>query len=47
MGKASAFAALLNVDGGVTVKVFVGCDEARALKADQLDAFRKRAARLG
>jgi putative heme utilization carrier protein HutX len=44
MGKASAFVALLNVDGGVMFKVFVGRDEARALKADQLEAFRKLAA---
>ena len=47
MGKASAFVAFLNVDGGVMFKVFVGRDENRALKADQLDAFRKLAARLG
>ncbi|MES2751196.1 MAG: heme utilization cystosolic carrier protein HutX, partial [Pseudomonadota bacterium] len=40
MGKASAFVAFLNVDGGVMFKVFVGRDEARALKADQLAAFR-------
>jgi putative heme utilization carrier protein HutX len=47
MGKSSAFVAFLNVDGGVMFKVFVGRDENRALKADQLDAFRKLAARLG
>jgi putative heme utilization carrier protein HutX len=40
MGKASAFVAFLNVDGGVMFKVFVGRDETRALKADQLDEFR-------
>jgi putative heme utilization carrier protein HutX len=40
MGKASAFAAFLNVDGGVMFKVFVGRDESRALKQDQLERFR-------
>jgi len=46
MGKASAFVAFLNVDGGVMFKVFVGRDENRALKADQLEAFRALAKRL-
>ena len=40
MGKSSAFVAFLNVDGGVMFKVFVGRDEARALKQDQLARFR-------
>ena len=40
MGKSSAFIAFLNVDGGVMFKVFVGRDEARALKEDQLARFR-------
>jgi putative heme utilization carrier protein HutX len=40
MGKSSAFVAFLNVDGGVMFKVFVGRDETRALKADQLGKFR-------
>jgi putative heme utilization carrier protein HutX len=40
MGKSSAFAAFLNVDGGVMFKVFVGRDENRALKTDQLEKFR-------
>jgi putative heme utilization carrier protein HutX len=40
MGKASAFVAFLNVDGGVMFKVFVGRDETRALKSDQLAKFR-------
>jgi putative heme utilization carrier protein HutX len=40
MGKSSAFVAFLNVDGGVMFKVFVGRDEARQLKADQLEKFR-------
>ena len=39
MGKSSAFVAFLNVDGGVMFKVFVGRDETRALKADQLEKF--------
>jgi putative heme utilization carrier protein HutX len=39
MGKSSAFVAFLNVDGGVMFKVFVGRDETRALKADQLERF--------
>ena len=40
MNKASAFIAFLNVDGGIMFKVFVGRDEARELKADQLTRFR-------
>jgi putative heme utilization carrier protein HutX len=40
MGKSSAFVAFLNVDGGVMFKVFVGRDEARQLKANQLAKFR-------
>ncbi|MET0219404.1 MAG: heme utilization cystosolic carrier protein HutX [Tardiphaga sp.] len=40
MGKSSAFVAFLNVDGGVMFKVFVGRDETRALKADQVEKFR-------
>jgi heme iron utilization protein len=46
MGKASAFVAFLNVDGGVMFKVFVGRDDARALKADQLASFRTLAGKL-
>jgi putative heme utilization carrier protein HutX len=46
MGKPSAFVAFLNVDGGVMFKVFVGRDESRALKADQLERFRALAGRL-
>lgn len=46
MGKSSAFVAFMNVDGGVMFKVFVGRDETRALKADQLDRFRALAAKL-
>lgn len=47
MGKSSAFVAFLNVDGGVMFKVFVGRDETRALKADQLEKFRALAKALG
>ena len=47
MGKSSAFVAFLNVDGGVMFKVFVGRDETRALRQDQLDRFRALAERLG
>ncbi|MDR6662977.1 putative heme utilization carrier protein HutX [Tardiphaga robiniae] len=46
MGKASAFVAFLNVDGGVMFKVFVGRDETRALKQDQLERFRALAGKL-
>ena len=46
MGKSSAFVAFLNVDGGVMFKVFVGRDESRELKADQLERFRALAGRL-
>ncbi|MBC7585242.1 MAG: heme utilization cystosolic carrier protein HutX [Tardiphaga sp.] len=47
MGKPSAFVAFLNVDGGVMFKVFVGRDEYRALKTDQLERFRALARRIG
>jgi putative heme utilization carrier protein HutX len=47
MGKPSAFAAFLNVDGGIMFKVFVGRDEARALRQDQLERFRALAGRIG
>ena len=46
MGKSSAFVAFLNIDGGVMFKVFVGRDETRALKADQLERFRALANRI-
>lgn len=46
MGKTSAFAAFLNVDGGIMFKVFVGRDEARALRSDQLARFRALADRI-
>jgi len=47
MGKASAFVAFLNVDGGIMFKVFVGRDETRALRADQLARFNALADRIG
>jgi heme iron utilization protein len=46
MGKASAFVAFLNVEGGIMFKVFVGRDETRALRADQLARFRLLADRI-
>jgi putative heme utilization carrier protein HutX len=45
-GKPSAFVAFFNVDGGIMFKVFVGRDDKRELKPDQLDRFRKLAARM-
>jgi putative heme utilization carrier protein HutX len=46
MGKASAFVAFLNVDGGIMFKVFVGRDETRALRAEQLARFKALAQRI-
>jgi putative heme utilization carrier protein HutX len=46
MGKSSAFVAFINVDGGVMFKVFVGRDEARQLKADQMERFHALAKKL-
>ena len=46
MGKTSAFIAFINVDGGIMFKVFVGRDEARAQRADQLERFRALAGRI-
>ncbi|MCP4617476.1 MAG: heme utilization cystosolic carrier protein HutX [Bradyrhizobium sp.] len=46
MGKQSAFVAFLNVDGGIMFKVFVGRDETRALRADQLARFKALAGRI-
>jgi heme iron utilization protein len=47
MGKTSAFVTFINVDGGIMFKVFVGRDEARALRTDQLARFRHLAERIG
>jgi putative heme utilization carrier protein HutX len=46
MGKVSAFVAFINRDGGVMFKVFVGRDETRALRCDQLQRFHALADRL-
>jgi putative heme utilization carrier protein HutX len=46
MGKLSAFVAFLSVKGDVMFKVFVGRDEAKALRQDQLACFRALAERL-
>jgi heme iron utilization protein len=46
MGKSSAFIAFINVDGGLMFKVFVGRDETRALRSDQLARFRALAERI-
>ena len=46
MGKSSAFVAFVNADGGIMFKVFVGRDETRALRTDQLARFRQLADRL-
>jgi putative heme iron utilization protein len=40
MGKLSALIVFFNVDGGIMFKIFVGRDEKRELKADQLAKFR-------
>ncbi len=39
MGKSSAFIAFINLDGRIMFKVFVGRDETRALRGDQLKRF--------
>ena len=46
MGKSSAFIAFVNLDGGIMFKVFVGRDEARALRTDQLQRFHALADRI-
>ncbi|MEZ5766038.1 MAG: heme utilization cystosolic carrier protein HutX [Xanthobacteraceae bacterium] len=45
-GKSSAFIAFFNPEGGIMFKVFVGRDDKRELKPDQLERFRKLAASL-
>ena len=47
MGNSSAFIAFLNVEGGIMFKVFVGRDEARALRQDQLERFKSLAGKIG
>jgi putative heme utilization carrier protein HutX len=46
MGRLSASVQFLNTDGGIMFKVFVGRDEKRELKADQMEKFRALAERL-
>ncbi|MGY3696008.1 putative heme utilization carrier protein HutX [Bradyrhizobium sp. USDA 3240] len=46
MGKVSAFIAFINLDGGIMFKVFVGRDETRALRGDQLARFHALADRI-
>lgn len=45
-GRLSASVLFLNTDGGIMFKVFVGRDEKRELKTDQLEKFRALADRL-
>lgn len=40
MGRESAFITFFNLEGGIMFKIFVGRDEKRDLKQDQLAAFR-------
>jgi putative heme utilization carrier protein HutX len=47
MGRSSAFVAFFNGEGGIMFKVFVGRDDKRDLKTDQVVAFNALAARLG
>jgi putative heme utilization carrier protein HutX len=47
MKRQSACAAFINVDGGIMLKIFVGRDENRELKQDQLLKFRALADKLG
>ena len=47
MGKSSASILFFNVDGGISHKVFVGRDEKRELKPDQLAKFHALAERFG
>jgi len=47
MNKLSASILFFNIDGGIMFKIFVGRDEKRELKADQMEKFRGLADRLG
>jgi putative heme utilization carrier protein HutX len=47
MNKLSASILFFNIDGGIMFKIFVGRDEKRELKADQIEKFRGLADRLG
>jgi putative heme iron utilization protein len=46
MGRLSVSVQFLNTDGGIMFKVFVGRDENRELKADQVEKFHALAERL-
>jgi heme iron utilization protein len=46
MSRTSCLLALLNKDGGVMFKIFVGRDDRSELKADQLERFRALRERL-
>jgi putative heme utilization carrier protein HutX len=46
-GKLSVFVAFVNIEGGIMFKIFVGRDEKRELKQDQLVKFRALRERLG
>src|ERR1700754_152786 len=46
MGKLSALIVFFNIDGGIMFKIFVGRDEKRELKSEQLAAFRALGDRL-
>ena len=46
MGRSSAFLSFFNTEGGIMFKVFVGRDESREMKGDQLAAFRSLADRF-
>jgi heme iron utilization protein len=46
MNKLSASILFFNIDGGIMFKIFVGRDEKRELKADQMEKFRGLADRL-
>lgn len=46
MGRLSAAVLFFNTDGGIMFKIFVGRDENRELKTDQLERFRRLAQEL-
>jgi putative heme utilization carrier protein HutX len=47
MGRSSASVLFFNPEGNVSFKIFVGRDENRELKADQMEKFRALARRVG
>jgi heme iron utilization protein len=46
MGRNSAVVLFINTDGGIMFKIFVGRDENRELRADQMEKFRALAQRI-